>query len=279
MNTRYSLTSDELLAVKKNIIAAERLLCGRSNHMNNPKRGRPYLEPLPDVGPYQVWLVDGAQIIKKRAENFVYSGQHRHFRFIPAHELWLDRAIKPGERHFFILRLLTELRLMAHGANYDQIEPQVNEIETRERRRALRQRVYPPTHLSTHQIIERIHKDLLQSLSNQHVKIWLVDGKAVRDYYCADYVAGGHDLFYDFIPSGEIWLEETLSPQERHFILVHELHERYLMGLGKDYPHAHLGATIIEDYYRDHPQELDQRLHEELGKQTLIKTLRRSCVI
>ncbi len=38
------------------------------------------------------------------------------------------------------------------------------------------------------------------------------------------------------------------------------------MGEGKDYAHAHRGATEVEDYYRDHPADAPRRIDEELIK-------------
>ena len=78
---------------------------------------------------------------------------------------------------------------------------------------------------------------------------------------------GGKDRFYQFVQENEIWLEEALAPEEVPFILVHELHERAEMGKGKDYPHAHMGATEVEDYYRNHHAELPERIREEMEKQ------------
>ena len=36
---------------------------------------------------------------------------------------------------------------------------------------------------------------------------------------------------------------------------------------GKVYPRAHMGATIVEDYFRYHPKELGARIAEEAKKQ------------
>jgi hypothetical protein len=96
-----------------------------------------------------------------------------------------------------------------------------------------------------------------------------VNGKAVRDYCDVEYAEGGHGLVYSYIPKNEIWIENSLSTRETQFIVLHELHERNLMSKGKDYHHAHLGATIVEDYYRDHPDEIDQRIKEEIKKTPL----------
>src|SRR5581483_4909933 len=105
-------------------------------------------------------------------------------------------------------------------------------------------------------MLERIRRTQYRKFKGP-VEVWRVDGQLVRDLFSTDYGEGGHDRVYPFIPKNEIWIEETLPAQEMHFILLHELHERYLMGEGKDYRHAHAGATQIEDRYRDHPKGLD----------------------
>ena len=97
--------------------------------------------------------------------------------------------------------------------------------------------------------------------------MWLVDGNLVRSFFLLDYCEGGHDLVYPFIPKNEIWIEEAISPQERKFIILHELHERHLMDQGKSYKNAHIGATEVEDYYRENPKEdLEAKIKEEMQK-------------
>src|SRR3990167_9498325 len=97
--------------------------------------------------------------------------------------------------------------------------------------------------------------------------VWLVDGNLVRSFFLLDYCEGGHDLVYPFIPKKEICLEEALSPEERKFIIFLEIHERYLMSRGKSYKNAHIGATEVEDYYRENPREdLEARIKEEMGR-------------
>ena len=88
----------------------------------------------------------------------------------------------------------------------------------------------------------------------------------VRSLFLPDYAEGGHDKVYKFIPKNEIWIEIKLSKRERKFIILHELHERYLMAHGEIYSKAHRSATIIEDYARHHPKELENDIQIELFK-------------
>jgi hypothetical protein len=123
-------------------------------------------------------------------------------------------------------------------------------------------------HLETEskkELLEKIHTKKIDQFAT-HLHLWLINGEIVRDTVCIEYFDGGHDRVYSFIPVGEIWIEEQLSPKEQLFILLHELHERFLMGQGKDYKHAHRGATQVEDFYRDHSEGLAERIQEEIKK-------------
>ncbi len=106
------------------------------------------------------------------------------------------------------------------------------------------------------------------------VTVWLVDGPLVRSVYFLGYAEGGHDIVYPWIPRNEIWLEESLKFEERAFIVLHELHERYLMLSEKmSYPDAHRGATIIEDRYRENRKGLEERIREEIKRNDEVSTV------
>jgi hypothetical protein len=47
------------------------------------------------------------------------------------------------------------------------------------------------------------------------LKIFQVDGPAIRNTILADFIAGGHNLVYDFIPENEIWIEYVHSIEEQ----------------------------------------------------------------
>ena len=234
--------------------------------MTNSVPKKIYSRELPAVGKFRVWLVDGNLVRKEIDENFTSFDQHQRFAFIPPDEIWIDELTKPIEWPFFIERARMENRLMGTGLDYQQASAKAQVIERRERERARVQHTHIKLPLAQEEILKRVHKGLLQTFSNEQVKVWLVDGKAVRDFLLVDYAEGGHDLVYDLVPKGEIWLEDTMEPQERHLVLLHDLHERALMRGGKHYQHSHLGATIVEDYCRDHPAEIEAKIKEELVK-------------
>ncbi len=215
-----------------------------------------------------VWLVDGEKIRKDIDENFVEYDHHARFRFIPSDEIWIDQETNEDERAYFLENVSMERKFMNEGMSLGEAVEKADKIEARERRESPRIKNILHAHHTRKKALEKIRKEKLDEYSSDFVHVYLVYGEFVRDIYLVEYAEGGHDLVYSFIPRGEIWIEEVLHPSERAFIILHELHERYLMSQGKDYPHAHKGATIVEDHFRENPEGLEERIREELEKNT-----------
>jgi len=226
---------------------------------------KPYLKKIETVADFEVWFVDGKYIREKIDEEFTNFGQHFRFRFIPRHEFWIDQERTPGEEHFFVDHLLVESRLMAGGMTYDQALEKADRAELKERRKTdyIKKGLRPGQPKA--EVLAKVHKELLKSYS-RHLNIWVADGRIVRDVYFIDYTEGGHDKVYDFIPAREVWLDDDLEVGERKFVLLHEVHERFLMTQGLKYFPAHRSASRIEYFCRHHPEELDRKLAEELAK-------------
>jgi predicted double-glycine peptidase len=55
---------------------------------------------------------------------------------------------------------------------------------------------------------------------------------------------------YEYIPSGEVWIDIRQDPREMPFTLAHELHERALMAKGVTYDDAHRQSTDLEHALR-----------------------------
>lgn len=73
-----------------------------------------------------------------------------------------------------------------------------------------------------------------------------VKGDIVRRHIDPGFIFGGHDLVYDYVPKGEVWIDDRQDPREVPFTLVHELTERRLMNDGWNYADAHREATNVE---------------------------------
>jgi len=97
----------------------------------------------------------------------------------------------------------------------------------------------------------RIKADNMKTIGKiGKVKIVLVDGTKIRNNTAVNFVFGGSDMAYSFIPKNQIWIEKSIPKNERKFILIHEFSERDMMKHGMGYDHAHLIANQIEDFSR-----------------------------
>ncbi len=221
----------------------------------------PYLQMDETRGDFQVWIVDGIYIRGHMDEEFTNFGQHYRFPYIPEKEFWIDRQAEHDERRFFIEHLLVEYDRMAKGATYADAITQADLVERRERRRS--GDVRKVTHQG--QVLPdagAVHERLWKKLENG-VSIWIVNGRLVRSVFDIDYTAGGHDHVYEFIPEGEVWIDDAIEEQERGYVLLHELHERNRMSTGLPYSQAHAESSRLEFRCRHHPDELHDALAAE----------------
>ncbi len=222
-----------------------------------------HIKKLDQIGKFTVWSVDGEHVRTAIDEEFTNFGQHYRFRFIPTREFWIDQEHGLGEQQFFIDHLLIEHRLMAAGMPYDNALEKADAVEKRERLRT--ELVREISGLPKAAIVEDIHKRLLKKYSGA-VKVWIVKGELVRSLYFIDFTEGGHDKVYHFVPKNEVWIDDDVGPEERRFVLLHELHERHLMSLGWPYFKAHNSASKLEYRCRDHPEELEADLRLEIAR-------------
>ncbi len=225
---------------------------------------KPYIKKFSDVGQFVVWLVDGNYIRATIDKEFTNFGQHYRFHFIPHNEFWIDKEHVPGEEHFFIEHLVREHYLMSQGMKYEESVSIADKAEKRERKKIDFMKAGKKP-LGKCAQLELIHEKLLKEYSN-HLKVWIVKGRAVRDYCFIEFTEGGHDKVYNFIPAGEVWIDDDVQVKERKFIILHELHERSLMAKGINYANAHRDASIREYYCRHHPDELELLLKEDLER-------------
>ena len=82
--------------------------------------------------------------------------------------------------------------------------------------------------------------------ADDNLKIKYVNGRIIREYFDPFFVMGGHDLVYNYVPQGEIWLDNHINPLDLPHVLAHEKYERELMAEGKSYDVAHDYATARE---------------------------------
>jgi len=225
-----------------------------------PHSRLPYIEKEGSRGRIAIWVVDGSWVRTHLDEEFTNYGQHYAFPFIPRDEFWIDRERVPDELKVFVDHLLVERRLMARGVPYDDALAAADSVERRERKAAgdvarLTAGGKLPDPAAVH---TEIWKRLASGLT-----VWIVDGRLVRSVFDVDFTEGGHDHVYEFVPPNEVWIDNDMSVAERPYILLHELHERNLMGKGWDYDRAHEDASRLELRCRRNPEELHAALAAE----------------
>jgi len=61
------------------------------------------------------------------------------------------------------------------------------------------------------------------------MEVILVNGDKIKKKYFMDFVEGGNDMAYKWIPKNEIWIDDNMSTEIMPHITYHEFIERYLM--------------------------------------------------
>ena len=233
---------------------------------------KPYEKKVGKIGNLKVWIVDGNYIRKNLDEEFTTCGEHYVFHFIPKDELWLDHEFGTKDEKYYLDYILTEYKFMSQGYPYARAWKEGNIVQKREREKDREfKKLKKLKEKADYKLTGKIHKRLLKKYSD-HLKVWVVNGKIVRDLFFVDFVEGGHDKVYSFVPEGEIWIDDDISQKERKFILLHEAHERYLMSKGWSYRKAHFNSSRLEHRYRNKKDGLDKVLELNIKRNdSLIK--------
>ncbi len=226
---------------------------------------KPYIRKYGERGDNLIWVVDGEFIRRNLDEEFSNYGQHYHYDFIPKNEFWIERESDHDESRYFLDHLQTEYDLMKKGVSYKKALDAAEKVEIKERHRANSSKngkhkflglgKRKPDPKSVH---ERLWKKMESGL-----KVYIVNGKKVRSAFDIEFTEGGHHEVYDYVPEGEVWIDDGIQPQERPFILLHEMHELKLMEKGVSYDKAHEECSSLEEYYRHHPKGLRSALEAE----------------
>jgi len=82
------------------------------------------------------------------------------------------------------------------------------------------------------------------------VKVYLVDGNAVKLKYKMDFVEGNNSMESSWIPKDELWISDELVPKYWAPVLYHEAHEWRDMRRGMSYDKAHRIANRHEKVLR-----------------------------
>ncbi len=100
--------------------------------------------------------------------------------------------------------------------------------------------------------IYKVHMGKIDSL-----EIYIVNGELVRREIFSDFIFGGNEQRYPFIPRNEIWIDDAISSKEYITTLHHEINEMILMrNLDMTYIQAHDSSLMLEvkmrnDFYNE----------------------------
>lgn len=222
------------------------------------------VETLPDGT--AVWLVDGNSLRTKLDEEFTNFGHHWLKDYIPEDEFWIDREAAPNEYDFFVAHLQKEAELMKGGKSYNEAITEADKVEAVMRRQQGDVKKLIDQHRGVLDT-KLAHKRLWKKLENG-IEVWIINGRLIRSIY-TDFTAGGHPHVYEWVPSAngsgadEIWIDDDIMPEERGFVLLHELHEYNLMEKGWPYSKAHNDSSRVESRCRQNPDELHDALSAE----------------
>ncbi len=121
--------------------------------------------------------------------------------------------------------------------------------------------------LDTHaQIFDELRKPT-SSGAFSSLKVYVVDGAAIRSLIYHEFVYGGNFQRYPWVPTGEIWIDNAISAEEYPYTLAHELYEDELMRVdGLSYAVAHDSALMLEHRMRIIDSGICQRHETSLPK-------------
>jgi len=220
----------------------------------------PYLHRVGARHGVDIWIVDGPYIRKNIDEEFSNFGTHFSIEEIPLNEIWLDREAHPDEQRFFIAHAIVERRVMAAGKDYDTARRLASDAEFK-----LREQTHDATRVALGKGLpepDRVHVRLRKELLDG-TAVWMVNGRLVRSVFDIEFTEGGHEYVYEFVPHGQVWVDDDVTEEEIGYVILHELHERNLMAKGWTYDDAHDSASKIELHCRRHPHLLHGALAQE----------------
>jgi hypothetical protein len=221
---------------------------------------------------FKVWIVDGTLIRKNIFNEFIYGGNDERYPFVPLNEIWIDNSISSKEFETTLAHEINERNLMLKfSMTYFDAHDSSLMVELGMRRKFMKEsleheaklpKVAPIDFDSTQEIedlpdlikIKNIYRIPLREING--VKIWIVDGYAVRRDIYPDFGFSGNGVAYHFIPENEIWIDGAITCEETEYSIALELKEREEMKKGKIYDDAYMEAVKLTDNLRIKNQNL-----------------------
>jgi len=231
---------------------------------------------------FKVWVVDGTLIRENIFNEFIYGGNDQRYPFVPLNEIWIDNSISAEEFETTLAHEICERNLMMNfGMTYFDAHDSSLMLELGMRREFKKKSLTHEAELpmvapidfdSTQEIedlpdlikLKNIYRIPLREING--IKIWVVDGFAVRRDIYADFGFSGNDKAYYFIPKNEIWIDGAISCEETEYSIALELKEREEMSKGKIYDDAYLEALKVVESLRANNRKMI------LMQKTVLKT-------
>jgi hypothetical protein len=96
-------------------------------------------------------------------------------------------------------------------------------------------------------------------------QICIIDGPLVRQKIYDEFLYGGNEQRYLFIPKKEIWIDNSISVAEYKYTVAHELNERHLMAVFSfTYADAHDSSLRLERQMRLSDEKISLKHESEL---------------
>jgi hypothetical protein len=171
--------------------------------------------------PMKIKLVDGFKVRNTEDIDFSVIGDNSVYPFIKPGEIWFDKSFIK-EKDFF-MELFKKRKILTEKYGYEKAKEMLR----------------PKS-----KDLSGLRIKLIEEKGN--TKIYLVDGAKVRQNLDPSFCFGGHWLVYNYVPKGEVWMDNATQEAEIKYIMVHELYELQLMSQGKDYNNAHDFANAAE---------------------------------
>lgn len=206
---------------------------------------KPYIRKLKNVGKINIWRVDGTYVRNNLDVNFNNSGHFFTFKIIPKNELWIDKDFSDhGDEELLILQGLYEIELFKKKYSWYKAVTVASKRAKKDRKKL--------NNMTPKEAYIKVHIKKLNKYCVNNIEVWLINGRIVRDVFYTDFTEGGHHYVYNFVPKDEVWIDDSLNPDEYNYVIFHEIIERNLMKYNKmKYADAHDIAIKYEGVLRD----------------------------
>ncbi len=106
--------------------------------------------------------------------------------------------------------------------------------------------------------------------SKPNLSIWIVSGVPVRLMMSQDFLTCGYDLINHYIPKGQIWIEDSVKPEDILNTLIYCLWERDLLLQGCPFDKAHDRALSAKRHFKRYHYAMVNQIKDLIRIQTSV---------